>query len=257
MGNDHSRASKPSERPLKFFLLLSLFGVAFIACIALGIWQVQRLSWKTALIERVEKRLESAPLPPPPPASWQKISREAYEYTPTRVHGRFIPEMNTYVKAVTELGSGSWLMTPMQLDTGEVVFINRGFVPRNFTGDLDPPSDSVELTGLLRISEPGGAFLRENDPENGRWFSRDIQALAAVNKLNKVAPFFIDQQTPANGTASPWPRAGLTIVNFRNTHLSYALTWFALAALSAWAIYQLIKETMTNKGASRNTLFSR
>jgi surfeit locus 1 family protein len=44
-----------------------------------------------------------------------------------------------------------------------------------------------------------------------------------------VAPFFLD----ADGTANPGgaPRGGLTVVRFRNAHLAYAATWFALAAL--------------------------
>jgi surfeit locus 1 family protein len=51
-----------------------------------------------------------------------------------------------------------------------------------------------------------------------------------------VAPYFVDAQ----GAASGWPRAGLTVVRFRNDHLVYALTWFALAAMMAAAIVYLV-----------------
>jgi len=49
--------------------------------------------------------------------------------------------------------------------------------------------------------------------------------------LSEVAPFFID----ADATANPggYPVGGLTVVDFSNNHLVYALTWFALAVLSA------------------------
>ena len=48
-----------------------------------------------------------------------------------------------------------------------------------------------------------------------------------------MAPFFID----ADATPSPGglPVGGLTVVHFPNSHLTYALTWFALAGLGAGA----------------------
>jgi surfeit locus 1 family protein len=90
--------------------------------------------------------------------------------------------------------------------------------------------------GLLRFSEPGGRLLQANDPAAGRWYSRDVAALAAQQGLTgPVAPYFIDLvATP--GAAPIWPRPGLTVLQFRNDHLVYALTWFALAAIMAAAI---------------------
>jgi surfeit locus 1 family protein len=87
----------------------------------------------------------------------------------------------------------------------------------------------VTVTGLLRASEPGGGFLRANDPADGRWYSRDVAAIAEAEGVGPVAPYFID----AGATPNPrgLPVGGLTVVSFRNTHLAYALTWFALAAL--------------------------
>src|SRR3546814_6228890 len=67
---------------------------------------------------------------------------------------------------------------------------------------------TVRVTGLLRMSEPGGAFLHHNDPDNGRWYSRDVAAIAAAQGLagTKVAPYFID----ADATPNPggWPKIG-------------------------------------------------
>ena len=46
-----------------------------------------------------------------------------------------------------------------------------------------------------------------------------------------MAPYFIDADaTPDTGG---WPRGGLTVVHFPNSHLMYAFTWFSLAALLA------------------------
>ena len=82
----------------------------------------------------------------------------------------------------------------------------------------------------MRASEPGGAFLRSNDPAADRWFSRDVAAIARARALGPIVPFFID----ADSTPNPggFPIGGLTVIAFRNNHLSYAVTWFALALLS-------------------------
>ena len=76
----------------------------------------------------------------------------------------------------------------------------------------------MRVTGLVRSTEPGGAFLRSNDPVADRWYSRDVAAIAEAKRLSPVAPYFID----ADATPNPggYPVGGLTIVAFRNSHLS-------------------------------------
>ena len=82
------------------------------------------------------------------------------------------------------------------------------------------------------MSEPGGGFLRANDPAADRWYSRDVAAIAAARGLDEVAPFFIDADGTPGATAPPL--GGLTVVAFPNNHLLYAFTWFAMALLLAW-----------------------
>ena len=97
------------------------------------------------------------------------------------------------------------------------------------------PRGPVTITGLLRPSEPGGAFLRDNAPEKDRWYSRDVAAIAKARGLDRVAPYFVDAEAPplAEGGGAGQPVAGLTVIQFRNNHLVYALTWFMLALMVA------------------------
>ncbi|MFT3929650.1 MAG: SURF1 family protein [Spongiibacteraceae bacterium] len=250
----------PASRNRSALTLAVLFfalAIAFIGFISLGIWQLQRLAWKVDLIERVEARIHAEPIAPPAKSDWPNISRERDEYRRVRLHGHYLSGRDTRVQAVTELGSGFWILSPLQLTSGDIVLINRGFVPVNWAGDelsTDQQANTeTEVIGLLRLSEPDGAFLRTNVPSNGdatneRWYSRDVKAIAAARGLNNVVPYFIDLEASAvdleatSKDESTWPRAGLTVVNFRNSHLSYALTWFALALLVAWAGWQLWRE---------------
>lgn len=198
--------------------------------VSLGVWQVQRRSWKLALIERVERRLAAPPVAAPGPARWPQIARDDV-YTRVTVTGTLRNDRSTLVQAVTDLGSGYWVLTPMTTDRGFTLLVNRGFVPpeRKAAGGTGP-AGPVSITGLLRITEPNGGFLRSNDPASDHWYSRDVAAIAAKRSLGAVAPYFID----ADARSSPgWPRGGLTVISFPNNHLVYALTWFAMAALLA------------------------
>lgn len=205
--------------------------VAIAGFVALGVWQLERRAWKLDLIARVDARLAAAPVPAPGPAEWPAITREADEYRRVTATGRFLDDRAVTTLAVTARGPGYWVMTPLETP-GFTVLVNRGFVPQDrrdpSTRPEPRPSGPVTVAGLLRLTEPGGGFLRRNDPADGRWYSRDVAAIAAAQGLGTVAPYFID----ADATPNPGglPIGGLTVVTFRNAHLSYALTWFALAA---------------------------
>ncbi|RYY32618.1 MAG: SURF1 family protein [Sphingomonadales bacterium] len=122
----------------------------------------------------------------------------------------------------------------------DIVLINRGFVPSAASPRWCGPDVEVRVTGLQRASEPGGGFLRSNDPAADRWFSRDVSAIAAARGIGTVAAFFVD----ADATPNPggYPLGGQTVVQFRNNHLVYALTWFGLAGLSAFAAFLLLRK---------------
>ena len=219
------------RRPLHLAIALGLGGLLTVALLALGIWQVQRRAWKLDLIARVEARIHAAPIAPP------AFDRDpaALEYTRVRLTGRFVGGSPTLVQAVTDYGGGFWAMQPLRTAAGTIL-VNRGFVP---AGQAAPaPAGEVSLVGLIRLSEPGGGFLRANDPAAGRWYSRDVAAIAAARGIAPVAPWFVDAAASAG---SAYPKGGLTVVRFRNNHLVYALTWFTLAAMVAGAMTMLIR----------------
>ena len=221
----------------------------FVVFMALGTWPVQRLYWKLDLIARVNQRVHAAPVAAPDAERWPQVTAETDEYRHVRVSGSFLYELTTQVQAVTALGSGYWLLTPLQRTDGGVILINRGFIPPNAedatrqsaTGNSDP----VTVTGLLRMSEPGGAFLRTNDAAHDRWYSRDVQAIAASHGLSKVAPYFVDADASTAGTANAgqgYPVGGLTVISFHNSHLVYAITWYALALMVAGASWWVVRD---------------
>lgn len=215
----------------KRILLAALALLCFAMFAGLGVWQVERRAWKLALIEAAETRAHAPPMPALPPTG-ARFDGEAQVYRHVTVTGRLLPERSVFVTALTDLGSGFWLVTPLEERRDFVVLVNRGFVPTRGEAparDANPSRD-VTLTGLVRISEPGGGFLRPNRSAQDLWYSRDVAAIAKAKGLRNAAPYFIDADAGTN--AGTWPRGGLTVLSFPNNNAVYALTWFVLAGMS-------------------------
>lgn len=224
--------------------------------VALGVWQVERLAWKRALIAAVNARSTAPAVAAPGPAAWPAISAKADAYRHVTAHGVFDNGRETLVQAVTADGPGFWVITPLHADAGFTLLVNRGFVAADHATPASRSAGQVAgpitVTGLLRISEPHGGFLRANQPAAGRWYSRDVGAIVQAKGLGPAAPYFVD----ADATPNPggWPRGGLTVVRFHNSHLAYAATWFTLAAMSlAWTFWPAIAGALRRRGPALPT----
>lgn len=234
----------PRRGPAALIAIVAVAALLFSGLVALGTWQVQRMGWKHDLIARVDARVRAAPVEAPARADWPGMNAEADTYRHVRATGRFLYDSETLVQAVTELGAGYWVLTPLRRADGTTILVNRGFVPtdRSAAAARAPSTIPGEttVTGLVRMTEPGGGFLRSNDPTAGRWYSRDVAAIAAARGLSDVAPYFVD----ADATPNPGglPVGGLTVVAFHDNHLVYAITWYALALMVAGAAIYVVRD---------------
>ncbi len=261
-GSSLESAGPVGQRSTKIKAVLIAVGIAlFLGFLALGTWQVQRRAWKIALIERVEQRVHSAPVAVPQPSQWPQINAANYEYLPVTVHGISLDNQGVLTKALTEAGAGFWLITPLQLADGTQILINRGFTPEKMRAQwlkeiaqATNSSEPVTVTGLMRMSETGGGFLRKNDATNQQWFSRDVAAIAQSKGLTHAAPYFIDQGLPKSNPAYQATkdtamlevlRPGMTVIQFANSHLVYALTWYGLAIMVLGACWLVIRPSRT------------
>ncbi|MEM9256124.1 MAG: SURF1 family protein [Pseudomonadota bacterium] len=235
----------PHRSRLKRVGAAALVLFLFVAFCALGTWQLQRRTWKLDLIAHTEEQLAKPPTLAPGPEEWPAISSEQV-YQPVSVTGVFLHDRESLVQAMTKLGSGYWVITPLQTEQGFLVLVNRGFVDqahRDQGTRIDTSaSGKVQVTGLLRLTEPDGRLFQANDPVASRWYSRDVQAMGAAHGLasDSLAPYFID--VGVGSAEQEWPVGGLTVIQFRNTHLGYALTWYALAAMTVWGAWRLLRE---------------
>ena len=244
-------------RPLFWPTVVAISGL--VVLLALGTWQLQRLTWKTDLIAAVKGRVAMKVVPLPGPAEWQAIDIDAWEYRPVTVRGQFDHDREVHV--FTQLssprgrysGPGYWVITPLALDGGGTVMVNRGFVPDRFKaadtrqrGQIDGPQ---VVTGLFRKPDRQGFFVPDNDVAKNLWYHRDIDAMArgagAAENGTPFAPFIIDAGLDAGETGTPGglPQAGETRLSFKNDHLQYALTWYALGVCLIGVFAAYVRKT--------------
>lgn len=227
-------------------VLLVVLGLAvFAVLLALGTWQVQRLHWKEALIAAIDARVASAPRPL---ADIEKqLARTGdVDYWPVTVAGTFRHEGERHFFATHKGLSGYFVHTPLALDDGRFVLVNRGFVPFDRKDPASRPQGQVtgrvEIAGLSRnrVEEKPNAFMPDNDPVKNVFYWKDLDAMAAstgVGAPGDYLPLFIDADDVPN--PGGLPVGGTTLIELPNSHLQYAVTWYGLAAalagvLGAW-----------------------
>ena len=209
---------------------------ALLIFVGLGTWQLQRKIWKEALIQRLDQRLTAPAVDLPPRERWSTLDATNDEFRRVKFSAVFEPgaEALVYTTGSTMRadvsGPGYWVFAPARSAAGELVVVNRGFVPQGWegpaTGDAASAPANADLVGVMRWPESRGVFSPKDDPGRNLWFVRDPVAIAAAKGWGEVAPFFVELESPQppNGL----PRAAALKVSLRNEHLQYAITWYGL-----------------------------
>ncbi|HUN49755.1 MAG TPA: SURF1 family protein, partial [Candidatus Sulfotelmatobacter sp.] len=197
----------------------TLFTVpALILLVGLGIWQLERLAWKTDLLATVDSRIHAAPVPLPP---GDAIDPKAWEWRHVTVSGHFLNDKEMHLLAYTERGNlGYHLIVPLARDGGGFVLVDRGWVPaankRPETRPLSQPSGGVTVTGVVRTGWRQGWFVPDNQPAQNLWFFADIPGF--IRQAGIAAPALLVEAGPAPNPGG-LPIGGQTVVDIPNDHL--------------------------------------
>jgi surfeit locus 1 family protein len=220
--------------PARGLILLTVLSASALAVlIGLGVWQLQRLQWKEGLIAQIEVRVKAEPV-----SLKEAVARvhagEDVSYLRVRAEGKFDNAKELYLFAVSDGTPGWHVITPLATPDGEMVLVDRGFVPDALKDPAARPqgelSDAVTMTALARPPETQGLFVPDNEIEQNRWFWRDLKAMTETmfgEGAKDVAPFFLEAEK--SDIPGGWPRGGETRLDLPNNHLQYAITWFLLA----------------------------
>lgn len=235
-----------------------------IASFGLGVWQLKRLEWKKELIAKLEERIQEEPLDILQIESLDNI--ESLEYKRIKARGRFDkdPKHQIYLKprqlvvndealargrTAHQSNIGVNIVTPFIVDgTNLKILVNRGWLSSKGKDSIENSSNvdlifnsgennsekTIDIIGLLRLSDKRPRYGLKNDESTNEWQIRDVDAMAKV--LN-TAPIFIDADS--NLSKGKGPIGGQTQLHVRNEHLNYAITWFSLSAFSYLMWYSI------------------
>lgn len=213
----------------------TLFTVpAVILMLALGVWQLQRLAWKTELIDAFETRVAAEPADPPSALTPADMGEWRFRHVVST--GRFLHDKELQITGKPYKGTaGFHVITPFVTESGLTVFVNRGWVPEDQRRAADRPGSLIPppatLDGVIQQAGIKGYFVPENEPANDVWFTVRPQAMAGhLGIEGPVATGYYIDQLAEQPKLTALPFGAERTVSVRNEHLQYALTWFMLAA---------------------------
>lgn len=216
-------------------LVIGIAGAAVL--IALGVWQVQRLQWKEALLADIEARIAAEPvvLPADP-------DPEADRYLPVRAEGVIGAEELHVLVSTKTAGAGFRIVAPFETEGGRRLLLDRGFVPDE-AKVAERRTGRVTVTGNLHWPDDRGSATPENDPGDNFWFARDLDEMAGALDTEPVLLVARAEDPPAPGIMPlPVDTSGIP-----NDHLEYAVTWFGLAAvwvaMSGYLLWRTARRT--------------
>lgn len=195
-------------------IILALFGC--IVLMALGVWQVQRLGWKEALIDRLDATIAGAPVPFPP--------IEFTNYTPVSFSGHPVGEAFHILTVSETVGQGYRIVQPFENDEIRVL-VDAGFVPEASKDEALFEDKLYDIIGNLYI--PEATLKTAPDLERNVWIDYNIETMSDISGSLPYIIVARDAMTPA---ITPLPLTS----NLPNNHAQYAVTWFSLAAI--WLI---------------------
>jgi surfeit locus 1 family protein len=226
------------------------WGLLAALCVALtmrlGFWQLSRAEQKTTLQQAIENQSQLPPLTlaqlQSDPSAWAQTHRRV------QLQGKWLSDQTVFLDNRAHHGRvGFWVMTPLRVQAGQVVWVQRGWVERDALDPRKPPQLAPPVDGspveariappLSQIFELGSAQQSANpSPIRANLDPAQMQSLVQDN----VQALVVQTGPEGDGLRRDWFQVGLSAEKNR----AYAFQWFALSALLAFLYlwFQWIKD---------------
>ena len=207
---------------------------AFCVLVGLGVWQLERLSWKNELLADIQARLSDDAVTL---SDLGAAAVTSWNYRRVRATGKLLHEQSVILLARTyKKQAGAHILTPLVLDDQRVILVDRGWVPQGYELPNVSAEYPVSIEGIIRAPQNPGWFTPDNDPASGQWYWIDLVTLSLEAGV-AFSPVIIEAGLGLDPSALPI--GGQTRINLPNDHLQYAMTWFGLAIvlLVSFVIY--------------------
>ncbi len=202
-----------------FLLIIGLGGAAIL--ISLGVWQVQRLAWKQAIISDIEARIVATPVTLP-----ETLDPQNDAYLPVVADGVLGDGEIHVLVSQKDVGAGYRIIAPFLLEDGRQIMVDRGFALTT-AKDTNRATGPAQIIGNLQWPQETDGFTPAPDLSANIWFARDVSAMA--DTLQSLPILLVARSSSLqDADISPLP---VDTARIPNDHLQYAITWFSLAAI--------------------------
>lgn len=223
------------------FHLLCLLGVVLM--VNFSIWQFGRLSERREFNSEVRQRsaLETVNI-----SELDLSDPLAVQWRSAGAIGTYDPSEQVLILNRSQNGvAGLNVVTPLILDDGRAILVNRGFIGLSATPP-SAPSGTVRVLGTVQISEQRTAGrATQASGEQSEFFRLDIALLEEQidYDLLPVALVAIASEPSEGPTIAPINPPELS----QGPHLSYALQWliFSTAVIVGWVL--AIRKSLANR----------
>ena len=225
-------------------LLAAVLAVALTA--RLGLWQLDRAAQKNRLQAALESQMALPALPAAGLAS-DGAGAAAQLHRAVRLEGDWLAAQTVYLDNRQMNGRpGFYALTPLRLDDGSAVLVQRGWLPRDIrdrtlVAAAPPPAGRVQVQGRIALAP---ARLYEFDGSASGPIRQNLELDAHARETGlPLRPLMVVQEdgpTPvSDGLLRQWPRPAADV----HKHYGYAFQWFALSALilGLYVWFQLIR----------------
>jgi surfeit locus 1 family protein len=222
-----------------------------VTCIVLGAWQLDRLEERRTANAVQATRFEQDPIPLPDLVAAAGGDLESLEYRRATFTGTFDQSQEVLVRSQVRDGrAGFDVVTPM-VGSGKTVLVNRGWVPLEFdeapVAAATPPAESVDVTGVVRPSEPATATSPDDGSGSATVSRIDIPLLEERLGVD-LLPVYLEVIGETSATQLPIP-APAPDFGDEGPHLNYAIQWFSFAVVGAVGYGFLLRRAIRTRSA--------
>lgn len=216
---------------LKKIITITVFGAALLTLLKLSHWQVERLAWKTGVINTLNAEYQKDPAQHQfTLTDLQALKDDDMPLRYGRVSGYLLFDKEILLGPKPLEGDiGYNIITPLELSTGGHILVNRGWIKESHKDVLEThpkQRNLITIDGIFRKPE-WNKFTPNNSPENDIWTKLDITQIAQAKNVTPVAPVMFY----ASNMSLTFDNIILQDQKWypRNKHKQYAIFWFTMA----------------------------
>jgi surfeit locus 1 family protein len=244
----------------QWFLTTLLALAGGVVCVRLGIWQLDRLEQRRAFNAHVEAMWAAEPLD----LSGKPVEDlTAMEYRAVAVSGKY--DFGNQVALRNRYFEGEYgynLLTPLLLDDGSAVLVDRGWIPAD--GNDTPAAwrkydqpERVHLQGQVRLGQARPDMGGVPDPTLAAGQTKlDFWNIVNLERIGQQLPYplvdvYVQPEVDPADTAPPIPfQPELELTE--GPHLGYAMQWFTFAGILVLGYPFYLRKELSKRSEGSN-----